>query len=144
MKQNNQDAKQNNMELKTMKKKLGFESTDQIDDRIASIEFKLWTESITLKEEKKLLEEIKQLKRDKPKVANYYQKEAEVQEGKANFDLEGKSMKEALDLISAEMATHKLRKQELSEELKKLVDERQAQMGDMPQLFEKRDELNQK
>merc|ERR1711976_738834 len=53
MKQNSQDAKQNNMELKNMKKKLGFDSTDQIDDRIASIEFKLWTESITLKEEKK-------------------------------------------------------------------------------------------
>merc|ERR1712203_658865 len=143
MKQNNQDAKQNNMELKTMKKKLGFESTDQIDDRIASIEFKLWTESITLKEEKKLLEEIKQLKRDKPKVANYYQKEAEVAEGKASVELEGKSMKEALDLISAEMQTHRDRKGELSAQLKQLVDERQSQMGDMPQLFEQRDKLDQ-
>merc|ERR1712032_1666720 len=30
----------------------------EIDDRIATIEFKLWTESISLKEEKKFLQEI--------------------------------------------------------------------------------------
>jgi len=142
MKASNDASRQSNMELKNMKKSLGVDSTEQIDERIASIEFRLWTESITLKEEKKLLEEIKQLKKDKPKVANYYQKEAEVKASKEKSGLEGKSMKDSLELISAEMSVHKERKQELNEELKKLMEERQAQMSDMPELFKQRDELN--
>lgn len=41
-------------QINKMKRTIGYDSEASIDDRIATIEFKLWTESITLKEEKKI------------------------------------------------------------------------------------------
>merc|ERR1712241_477169 len=45
-------------QINKMKRSIGYDSETKIDDRIATIEFKLWTESISLKEEKKYLQEI--------------------------------------------------------------------------------------
>merc|ERR1719453_2082651 len=54
--------KQMKEQLQKMKGSLGFKDEAEIDKRIADIEFKMWTGTITLKEEKKLMEEIKELK----------------------------------------------------------------------------------
>merc|ERR1712060_424170 len=66
-------------DLRKMKKSIGYESEDKIDDRIASIEFKLWTDTIPLKEEKALLKELSELKKSRPKVAQVREKEATLQ-----------------------------------------------------------------
>jgi uncharacterized coiled-coil DUF342 family protein len=43
-------------QLKKMKQSIGYGSVQEIDERIATIEFKLHTESVPLKEEKKYIE----------------------------------------------------------------------------------------
>merc|ERR1719230_1000193 len=65
------EGKQLRQDLNKMKKNLGYTSEDQIEERIASIEFQMWTQSLSLKEEKKYLAEIQELKRNRPKVANF-------------------------------------------------------------------------
>merc|ERR1719446_650082 len=56
-------------DLQKMKKSIGYKDEAAIDDRIATIEFKLWTDTIALKEEKALLKELSELKKSRPKVA---------------------------------------------------------------------------
>merc|ERR1719326_417355 len=65
--------------LKKMKGSVGFTSEAEIDKKIADIEFTMWTNSISLKEEKKYLDEIKELKRSKPKVSKLKGMEAEME-----------------------------------------------------------------
>merc|ERR1711904_108838 len=75
--------------LQKMKKSVGFSSEAEIDKRIADIEFNMWTSSISLKEEKELLDEIKELKRSKPKVAKVKGMEGEMEAKKPGADTEG-------------------------------------------------------
>merc|ERR1712083_289813 len=56
-------------DLNKMKKSIGYTSEVEIDNRIATIEFKLNTESVSLKEEKKYLLELQELKKSRPKVS---------------------------------------------------------------------------
>ncbi|KFG51188.1 Brf1p family coiled coil protein, partial [Toxoplasma gondii p89] len=72
MKQNVQD----------MKRKLGFSSTEEIDKRIAALEHSMMTSTLTLKEEKKLLDQIKQLKHNKPLVGKF----AGLEAGASSFE----------------------------------------------------------
>merc|ERR1712166_602559 len=59
-------------EMKTavnkMKKSIGFTSEADIDERIRQIEDKMQHESLSLKQEKDYMVEIKELKKNKPKV----------------------------------------------------------------------------
>merc|ERR1719160_1965506 len=68
-------------DLQKMKKSIGYSSEADIDDRIASIEFKLWTDTIALKEEKALLKELSELKKSRPKVAQVKDMEANLNTG---------------------------------------------------------------
>merc|ERR1719476_250985 len=56
-------------DLQKMKKSIGYASEADIDNRIATIEFKLQTESMPLKDEKKFMLELSELKKNRPKVA---------------------------------------------------------------------------
>ena len=56
-----EEGKEMKAALNKMKKTPGYTNEDAIDARIASIEYRMWTESITLKVEKKLLAEIADL-----------------------------------------------------------------------------------
>jgi len=132
-----QEGKQMRQELNKMKKTVGYTSTDQIDERIADIEFTLWTSSVSLKDEKKMLAEMSELKKTKPKVSEVHKKEADVD----NFD-SGMSIKEQINALNEQMAIHKEKKGKVHEEYKALMEERQKQMGNMPELFEEREALN--
>merc|ERR1711904_414441 len=68
-------------DLQKLKKSVGYSSEAEIDERIASIEFKLWTDTIPLKEEKALLKEVQELKRSRPKVAQVKDMEANLKTG---------------------------------------------------------------
>merc|ERR1711881_184657 len=88
-------------ELSKMKKSMGFTSEADIDDRIATIEFKLWTESVSLKDEKNYLAEIKELKKNKPKVSQVSQMQDKVSNFDAGTDLREKR-KELNELVAIE------------------------------------------
>merc|ERR550537_142124 len=124
-------------DLSKLQKSVGYGSEAEIDQRIADIEFKLWTESVPLKQEKELLKEIQELKRNRPKVAK-------VHELKANIELDdkGKGLKEQLKDVGEQMGQVFAERQKVSEQLKALNDERNSKMGDLPDLINEREELS--
>merc|ERR1711937_247195 len=122
-----------------MKGSLGFTSEADIEKKIADIEFKMWTNSISLKEEKKLLDEIKELKRSKPKVSKLKGMEAEMEGRKPGTNTE--SIREEIQKQSGDIKEAKEQKRMISAEYAKLNEERQKQMADMPELFEERQKL---
>merc|ERR1719145_325587 len=74
-------------QLAKMKKSMNYTTEADIDDRIATIEFKLWTESISLKDEKQLLAEIKELKKNKPKLSELSKLQSNVENLDKGTDL---------------------------------------------------------
>jgi len=124
-----------------MKKSIGFTSEADIDQRIADIEFKMWTESVSLKDEKNYINEIKELKKNKPKVSQVTQMEGKLQDFKNDSGL---SLKEQRNEINGQMATFREQKKGIQERLAALQEERKAQMGDMPEILEKKDVIQKK
>jgi len=126
-------------ELNNMKKSLGFNSVQEIDDAIADIEYKMWTETLTLKKEKEYIAQISQLRKRKPEFTVYANKEAEVQ----SFDTSGVGQMRA----SAAELTEKINalrdeRRKVKEGRDKLVEERRAKQGDMPELFDEREGIS--
>eukprot|EP00933_Yihiella_yeosuensis_P082720 TRINITY_DN966_c0_g1_i3.p1 TRINITY_DN966_c0_g1~~TRINITY_DN966_c0_g1_i3.p1 ORF type:complete len:487 (+),score=214.34 TRINITY_DN966_c0_g1_i3:76-1461(+) len=117
--------------LKDMKKSLNVSSESDIQDKIAEIELKLRTESMPLKEEKKLVLEIQNLKKARPKIAQVASMEAKV----ASFD-PGMNMKEQLDAIYEEMTKWREAKKAVQEKMTALNETRKEQLGDLPEIIE--------
>lgn len=140
LKSANQQARDAKIDLKKMRSEVRYTNTADIDEKIKQLDFKLVTESLTLHEEKKVLEEIKQLKKNKPLVKQVNAKEQQLTE-MASVD-NSKTMKDKLDDIKKEMDSHFQRKQELSGQLDALKQEREAQTGDVKGLYDERDTLN--
>merc|ERR1712139_747304 len=70
-------------EMGKMKKSIGYTSEASIDERIATIEFKMWTESCSLKDEKSYMAELEELKKNRTKVAEVNQLEDKLQNFKS-------------------------------------------------------------
>jgi len=124
-----------------MKKSIGFTSEADIDDRIRSIEYKMQHESLSLKDEKAYMLEIKELKKNKPKVSQVSQMENKLQDFKNDSGL---SLKEQRNEINGQMAGFRDVKKEIQERLAALQEERKTQLGDMPEILEKKDALQKK
>jgi uncharacterized coiled-coil DUF342 family protein len=137
------DKRQEGMDMKNqlnkMKKAIGYTSEAEIDERIAEIEYKLVTDSITLKAEKELLKEISDLKRNKPKVMQVNQ----MQDSLATRD-QGAGLKEDIGTLNEQMALYRDGKRKVQEQLAALNESRKEQMGDMPQLIEQREGISKK
>jgi len=131
------DKRQEGRDMKTqltkMKKSIGYSSEAEIDERIATIKFKMMTDSVSLKDEKKFLQEIQELTRSKPKVSQLHKMEDNLQ----NFD--AGSIKENMGAINEEMAKYRELKRGVSAKLSELMESRKEQLGDLPQIIEQRD-----
>merc|ERR1712087_990603 len=128
-------------DLNKMKKSIGYTTESEIDNRIATIEFKLWTESVPLKEEKKYLLEIQELKKNRPKVAKVNKLEGDLsalRSGAGDGEL-----KATVGEINAAMAKHREEKKGIQEKLSKLRDERKEKLGDVPQWVDERTKLSE-
>jgi uncharacterized coiled-coil DUF342 family protein len=126
-------------ELNSMKKNLGYNSVKEIDDAIADIEYKMWTETLTLKKEKEYIAQISQLKKRKPEFTAYANKEAEVM----SFDTSGvgQMRANAADL-SEKINALRDERRKVKEGRDKLVEERRKKQGDMPELFDEREGIS--
>merc|ERR1712139_508623 len=100
--------KEMKQQLQKMKGSLGFSSEADIDKRIADIEFNMWTSSLSLKEEKKYLDEIKELKRSKPKVTKLKGMEADMEGRKPGANTE--SLREEIQKQSGDIKEAKEQK----------------------------------
>merc|ERR1712151_894987 len=123
-------------DLKKMKKSIGYGSEADIDDRIASIEFKLWTDTIPLKEEKALLKELSELKKSRPKVQQVKDKEASLKGNQTGGD-----QKATLAQLREENAMYLAEKNKVKELMQELTKERANQTGGLSDFFKQRDDL---
>jgi len=134
-----QEAGQMKQDLVKMKKTIGYNSEQDIDERIAKIHAKMTHDSISLKEEKQYMQEIQALKRNRPKVSQVKQMEDNL----GTFD-RGLSMKENIQIINEEMAKWRDAKKKVQEMIAELVQNRQSQVGDTPKFYDERTEINTK
>merc|ERR1719215_139946 len=123
-------------QLSKMRKSIGYNTESEIDDRLASIEFKMWTGSIPLKEEKELLKEIQELKKKRPKVSQVNQLEANIKD-----DDRGLPLKERRQAANEKFGVYLEEKKKVSEQLKELNELRSKQTGDLPDILAQREEL---
>merc|ERR550537_1496792 len=84
--------------LNKMQKAMPYGTEEEIDKRIASIEFKMMHESVPIREEKKMLAEIQELKKSRPKVAHIRNLESKVKD-----DDRGLPLKERMKQINEDM-----------------------------------------
>merc|ERR1740129_803362 len=126
-------------QLSKMKKSIGFTSEAAIDDRIASIDQWLRTETLTLKQEKDYLKEIQELKRNRPKVG-----QVNKMEDSLNTRDTGANLRDNIGAINEEMALYRDGKRQVSQALAALNESRKEQLGDLPKYIEERDELGKK
>merc|ERR1711972_741677 len=132
------------MGLQKMQKSIGYGSEVEIDQRIATIEFKLNTESIPLKEEKKYLLELQELKRNRPKVSKVNNMQDKLAAHKEGVSGNMAEMKATIQEINAAMAKHREEKKVIQEKLAKIRDERKAKLGDVPAWVDERNQIGEK
>merc|ERR1719277_348736 len=125
--------------LNKMKKSIGYTSEGDIDERIATIEFKLWTDTLSLKEEKEYLKEIAELKKNRPKVAHVKNMEDSLQ----NRDLGG-NLREQIQTINEEMALYRDGKKKVQEKMTELMESRRDKLGDLDEVMNQRNEIGKK
>jgi len=127
------ESKNRRQELNKMKKNLGFDDIKAIDDKIRELDHRMQTESMSLKQEKELMIKIKELKASRPLVTKYEKMEQNM--GPANVDAARMTVDEIKKQISEVRDAKSLQQQALS----KLIEARKKVMGDVPELYEKRD-----
>jgi len=137
--ENKEEGKKQRAELNKMKKSMEYTSEEQIADRIRAIDAKMAHSSLTLKEEKELLKEISELKRNRPKLAQVAQLESKV----GSFDVAAPLKERTADLKERLNAARDAKKV-VSEQYKALMEERDAAQGNLPELFKERESLNEK
>merc|ERR1711865_853032 len=118
-----------------MKKSMNFQSVGDIDARIAAIEDKMLHDSISLKEEKAYMVEIKELKKNKPKLNQLSEMKDKLDNFDFGTDLRGKKeeLNEAFGILYE-------KKKEIMGRLNELRDEWKAKQGDVSEERTKREE----
>merc|ERR1719282_561219 len=123
--------------LEKMKSTFGeYDTEEKIDKRIDEIEFHLQTATLPLREEKKFLSEIAELKRNRPKVAQVSGIEVSIK-----TQQDGLPIKEKMDKIFTELNKARELKKKAQEKLSELQEGRKEQLGDMPQFVKEREEV---
>merc|ERR1719440_1737135 len=122
------DKKAENAEAKAefskMKKSMNFSNEADIDARIRLIENKMQHDTLTLKQEKEYMQEIKELKKNKPKLSQLSQ----MQDKLANLDA-GTDLKSRQGKINEQISILREKKKGFQEKLTELTESRKAQVG---------------
>ncbi|PHJ21206.1 brf1p family coiled coil protein [Cystoisospora suis] len=125
--------------VQDMKRKLGFVSTEEVDRRIAFLEHSMMTSTLSLKEEKKLLDQIKQLKQNKPLIGKYAGLEASA----SSFeDTSVFPLRTMLDETRTKLLELRALKREEQDKYFALVKQRQEATAPGRELFEEKDALS--
>jgi chromosome segregation ATPase len=94
-------------------------SVEKVDERIHSLEHRRNTESLSLKEEKELMSEIKALKTSRAGIAGYDDTYKALGEQRASNDAKRKELKTGMDALDKEIDALTEEKNALSEKLEK-------------------------
>ncbi|CDJ60239.1 hypothetical protein, conserved [Eimeria maxima] len=130
------DLKQSATDLR---RKIGFSSLEDIDQKVAALEHKMMTSTISLKEEKQLLEEIKRLKNSKPLLTKY---QALEQSASSLEDSSVVPLRQMLDEVRTKLLELRTQKREESQKYKELLEKRQKATAPGREMIEERDRLS--
>merc|ERR1712137_960722 len=123
-------------EANRMKQQMQYTSEEEIDQRISAIDFTLISTTMTLKEEKKLLQEISELKKSKPKVEQMrqtigqYEKESSMPRGEDPEQTKNRINSDLKDLYE--------KKKLVQEEIQKLEIEWDSKISGLKSLYEEK------
>jgi len=131
------ESRDKRQELNDMKKKLGFDSEEEIEKKIREIEVEMMTGSMTLKKEKELMAKMTELRKSKPMVSKY-----QAMESNMGPTGEVGTMKDNITDLQKQLAELRDAKKLQSQAYSKLMEARQKVMGDVPGLFEEREKIN--
>jgi len=121
-------------EMGKMKKSLGYTTVEDIDARIAQINYKMQHESLSLKQEKDYMAEIKELNRDKPKLTQL----SAIKGKMDNFDA-GTDLREKQKELNEQFSMLYEKKKGVQEKFKELQEERASKEGDLGTVREEKD-----
>lgn len=126
-------------QLDNLQRGLQFHSVEEIDKKIQEIEYMMMTESLTLKEEKKLIADIEKLKKQKPELARL----AELQQRAEASDPAAASAEARDRVTEIRDEIRKLRDMRglEQEKLRNIVAEREKSTAPLRDLIEERDRL---
>eukprot|EP00294_Goniomonas_avonlea_P003410 CAMPEP_0114554494 /NCGR_PEP_ID=MMETSP0114-20121206/8240_1 /TAXON_ID=31324 /ORGANISM="Goniomonas sp, Strain m" /LENGTH=515 /DNA_ID=CAMNT_0001739545 /DNA_START=14 /DNA_END=1561 /DNA_ORIENTATION=+ len=126
--------------VREMSKSMKFQSLEQIDARIAEIEFEISTSTMDLKQEKALLQEIKVLKASRPNVAELHQLKAGMEASAGSPDDTAK-LQEELKEKTASMVELREQEKELVKVMEGLREKRQANQPNIAELSKEQKSL---
>lgn len=118
---------------------MNIRSLEDIDKKISDLEYKMWTTSVTLKEEKVMVAQIQALKAAKPQFQQVEKMQASM--GAGQDSVVGPLRAKIDNLSNLIQEAREAKKQQMGQ-YQKLIEQRSKVMADMPELFEKRDGLN--
>lgn len=126
-------------EMTKMKRSMQFNSIEDIDDRINELEMKLQLGTMTLKAEKDILAEVKELKKSKPKVNQL----KSMTDSLSKFDQSSEHKGHIKDI---NQLLYQCREERRAVQAKRsqLVEERQAQKGNLTSDFDEKKNISTK
>ncbi|CDJ54172.1 hypothetical protein, conserved [Eimeria brunetti] len=130
------DLKQSATDLR---RKIGFSTLEDIDQKVAALEHCMMTSTLSLKEEKQLLEEIKRLKNSKPLLSKY---QALEQSASSLEDSSVVPLRQMLDEVRTKLLELRTAKREESQKYKELLERRQKATAPGREMIEERERLS--
>eukprot|EP01053_Blabericola_migrator_P001887 Blabericola_migrator_1__1886@NODE_1512_length_4373_cov_158_589178_g993_i0_p2_GENE_NODE_1512_length_4373_cov_158_589178_g993_i0NODE_1512_length_4373_cov_158_589178_g993_i0_p2_ORF_typecomplete_len480_score104_75KIAA1328/PF15369_6/1_8e04KIAA1328/PF15369_6/0_00094AAA_13/PF13166_6/0_0039AAA_13/PF13166_6/24AAA_13/PF13166_6/9_4e02DUF4472/PF14739_6/0_0073DUF4472/PF14739_6/1_8e04DUF4472/PF14739_6/1_5e03DUF4472/PF14739_6/1_1e03ATG16/PF08614_11/0_056ATG16/PF08614_11/14ATG16/PF08614_11/2_8e02MAD/PF05557_13/ len=125
-------------QVDTLSRGLQYHSVDEINKRIQDIEYQMMTETMSLKDEKKLIADIEKLKKMKPELA----KLAELQEmATSNDPSAANETRDRQQVIRQEIKKLRDLRGDEQEKLRNLMNEREKSTAPLRDLIEERDKL---
>ena len=112
-------------------------SVDEIERKIKQLEYKQSTTSLTVKEDKAIMEEIKKLSAGKPKIQSF----KEAQDSLTGIKEHHNTLYVSLKAKSSELTAAKEHEDKFKVTLDEVRAKEDAKKPDMPKLFKERDEL---
>ena len=132
------DLKKQQQDLtQRLKSQLSLFSVDEIERRIKALELQQQTTSLSVKEDKKMMEEIKRLSANKPMIRQY----DEAQESLKGVRDHHNTLYAQLKAKNAELGGVKEEEEKCKEALEGVKSKDEAKRSDIPALFKERDGL---
>ncbi|KAK6590991.1 nuclear segregation [Cryptosporidium xiaoi] len=127
--------------LQNLKKSVGYKSEEEIEAKIKEIEYQLVTSTLTLKEEKKLLTVISQLKQNRPIVGRFAHMDANASSFEETSII---PLRAKISSIIEELNKYRKQKKEVYDKLKALTLERQKVLEPLRSLYDERSAMQSK
>ncbi|KAF7457982.1 brf1p family coiled coil protein [Cryptosporidium felis] len=127
--------------LQNLKKSVGYKSEEEIEAKIKEIEYQLVTSTLTLKDEKKLLSQISQLKQSRPIVGRFAHMDASASTFEENSII---PLRSKVGSIIEELDKYRKQKKEVYDKLRALTLDRQKALEPLRSLYDERSAMQSK